>query len=74
VQKGRKYAKILVGEKHHAGTTRHTHIHSFVDLSTGDIFKPASFNAPAKHARGSVMSEQIGAEALTEMGTVRYLK
>ena len=39
----------------------------------GDILKPATFSAPAKHPRGSIFSDQNGAEALTGDGFVRYL-
>jgi len=56
------------------GSKVHSSIHSFVDKTTGDIFKPASFNAPAKHARGNVNSEQHGMEAISEQGCVKYLR
>ena len=26
-------------------------VHAFVDKNTGEVFKPASYNAPAKHVR-----------------------
>ena len=48
-------------------------VHSFVNRESGDVFKPASWNAPAKHARGNINSEQNGAEALSEYG-IRYLR
>lgn len=31
---------------------------AFVDKATGDIFKPATWNAPAKHARGNVLKDE----------------
>ena len=40
-----KYYKI----EHESGGA-----HAFVDIKTGDIFKPASFKAPAKGFRGNV--------------------
>ena len=30
---------------------RDSSVHSFVDKETGDVFKPASWNRPAKHVR-----------------------
>ena len=39
---GRKYYKIL---------DRTGSVHAFVNKQTGEVFKPASWNAPAKHVR-----------------------
>ena len=41
IQPGRKYHKI-----HHGNG-----VHAFVDKQTGEVFKPASYKAPAKHVR-----------------------
>ena len=41
---GRKYAKIVTG----------TSVFCFIEKETGDIYKPASWSAPAKHARGNI--------------------
>ena len=49
-------------------------VHSFVNKATGEIFKPASHSAPAKHARGNVYSDDHGAHALTDCGSVKYLR
>lgn len=66
--KGRKYIKI----------THDTSVVAFIDMKTGDIFKPASWKSPAKHARGNLFSEHGGFEAVygVEGGHffVRYLK
>ena len=43
---GRKYHKIFM----YIDGKRNS-IHAFVDKKTGDVFKPASFKAPAKHVR-----------------------
>ena len=47
---GRKYHKVV---KEYADDSmgRGLSVHSFVDKETGDIFKPASWNGPAKGAR-----------------------
>jgi hypothetical protein len=39
----------------------------------GDILKPAGWNAPARHARGSVYASDGGEGALNGQGGVRYL-
>jgi len=63
VEYGRKYAKVIVDRA----------AHSFVDMETGDIYKPAGWNGRAKHVRGSILSETNGKEALEASGCVRYL-
>ena len=47
---GRKYAKVIRG----------TSVHSFVDITTGDIYKAASYQSPAKHIRGSIWEADQG--------------
>ena len=63
--KGQKYAKIIVGGS----------AHSFVERSTGKIFKCAGWSAPAKHARGNVNSPDQGREAFGNSVeySIRYL-
>ena len=41
--KGRKYAKII----HLAGPNKQRSAHAFVDLNTGDVYKSATWSAPA---------------------------
>jgi hypothetical protein len=53
IRVGKKYLKIVAN-----GSVRF-----FVDAATGDIFKAASFAAPAKGARGNVLSDNNGKEA-----------
>ena len=45
VESGRKYHKIIMD----ANGSRS--VHAFVDKKTGEVYKPASFKAPAKHVR-----------------------
>lgn len=47
-------------------------VHSFIDLATGEIFKPASWRAPADTARGNILAGS-GLSALAPTGHVRYL-
>jgi len=54
VKTGRKYYKIM---QHEFDTFRDLNeyregsVHAFVDKNTGEVYKPASYNAPAKHVR-----------------------
>lgn len=33
-------------------------LHSFIELATGDVYKAASYKAPAKHVRGTIMTDE----------------
>lgn len=70
---GKKFFKVYKHEVRKEQTPNRT-IVAFVDKITGDILKPASFNAPAKHARGNVSSLAHGMEAISNQGFVNYLK
>ena len=50
VEAARKYHKIWMETE-----TGSRSIHAFVDKKTGDVFKPASVKAPAKHVRYNVL-------------------
>ena len=52
-RKASKYYRVENNEMGKAGS-----IHAFIEISTGDIFKPASFKAPAKGARGNVTDQR----------------
>jgi hypothetical protein len=47
--------------------------HAFVDIATGDVLKPASWAAPAKHARGNIFDEHNGLGSMGPYGPA-YLK
>ena len=53
IREGKKYYKIVqVEHREHDGKEwRDSSVHSFVDKNTGDVYKPASWKAPAKHVR-----------------------
>ena len=54
IKNGRKYYKIM---QHDYDTFRGRNeyregcVHAFVDKKTGEVYKPASYNSPAKHVR-----------------------
>ena len=54
IKNGRKYYKILQREFdtfQDRNEWREGSVHAFVDKNTGEVYKPASYNAPAKHVR-----------------------
>ena len=54
IKNGRKYYKIMQREFdtfQDRNEWREGSVHAFVDKNTGEVFKPASYNAPAKHVR-----------------------
>lgn len=66
---GRTYAKIL-----HSDNS----VHSFIDMSNGDILKAASWDSPertgkTKGVRGNIFSEDFGQSKVTKYGTA-YLR
>ena len=65
VIKGRKYWKIFSYEyDDRAEEYRQGSINCFVDRETGDVFKPASYNKPAKHVRYNLLERSSRAECL----------
>lgn len=64
---GRKYWKITYK------FNNQTYVHSFVDRSTGDILKAATWNVPAKGIRGSILNADNGRSAIGDYGA-NYLR
>ena len=49
---GKKYYKVVREEYDETNDRwRNTTVHAFVDRKTGEVYKPASWKAPAKHVR-----------------------
>jgi hypothetical protein len=44
---GRRFVKIIHGRS----------VYAFVEMGSGDIYKPASWNGPAKHVRGNIFND-----------------
>lgn len=71
IKTGGKFYKIIKVDGHGNGGSAW----AFIDKKSGDIFKPASYAAPAKHARGNVLSSDNGIGAVTPNGVgIVYLK
>lgn len=54
VEMGKRYAKVVTATTG-AGCGRS--VYCFVDMTNGDILKAASWKAPAKGARGSILGD-----------------
>tara|TARA_B100000029_G_scaffold338912_1_gene331100 strand:- start:387 stop:743 length:357 start_codon:yes stop_codon:yes gene_type:complete len=52
---GRKYYKILHTDHNSWGDSES--VHAFVEKKTGNVYKPASWKAPAKHVRYNLLDE-----------------
>ena len=50
IESGRKYHKIVMETESQSRS-----VHAFVDKKTGEVYKPASFKAPAKHVRYNLL-------------------
>lgn len=48
IESGRKYLKIVMVNNQRS-------VHAFVDRKTGEIYKPAGWQGPAKHVRGQLL-------------------
>ena len=58
---GKKYFKVVREEFDDfqgRNEWRDTTVHAFIDRKTGEVFKPASWKAPAKHVRYSFQSPE----------------
>ena len=63
VKKGRKYLKIVNQQFDDMGPNpsykyRDGSVHAFIDRETGDVYKPASWNKPAKHVRYNLLERK----------------
>ena len=47
IKKGRKYYKVITENS----------VHAFVDVNNGDVYKPASWNKPAKHVSFNLLQD-----------------
>ena len=65
VIEGRKYWKIFSYEyDDRLEDYKESSINAFVNKQTGEVFKPASYNKPAKHVRYNLLDEDSRANCL----------
>ena len=69
---GRKYAKIIKETSNGALGRTQKSVYGFVDAHTGDIYKAASWKAPAKHIRASIFDADGGKSVCGPYG-IAYL-
>lgn len=77
-QAGPKFARIVAQcpLKDERGRNYHASAYCFIDLSNGDILKPAGWKGPAKHARGNIRAGSVSNwwnDALNRIGCA-YLR
>jgi len=58
ITKGKKYLKVIMKDYNQSSA------HLFVDQTNGDVFKPASFKAPAKGVRYNLLDDKSRKEML----------
>ena len=66
---GRKYHKIVMQEYDDMGQYathqyKDSSVHAFIDKKTGDVFKPAGWQGPAKHARFNLLDDNSYEECI----------
>jgi hypothetical protein len=66
---GKRYIRVVRTEN--AGQSRS--VYAFIDVTNGDVLKPASWKAPAKHARGNIFDESNGLQYMSSYGPA-YLR
>ncbi len=70
ITEGRRYIKITADDNQSS-------VHAFIDNKTGDVYKPASWNKPAKHVRYNLLDDASYAQCLTRAdwaGSYLYLR
>jgi hypothetical protein len=70
MKKGKRYVKIINTPKLGA---HNRSVWAFIDTNNGDVLKPASWKAPAKHARGNIFDAFNGLKMVDAYGPA-YLK
>ena len=77
VKLGRKYAKVIKLQRNYVAQTSDKvietrsggSVHTFVDMTNGNILKSASWAAPAPNGvRGNIFSDDYGASVVNEHG------
>ena len=66
LSKGRKYFKVVKVDNQQS-------VYAFVDIENLDILRPATYNRPAKHARGNILDNMKGMGMMSPYGP-EYLK
>ena len=73
IESGRKYYKII----HQSGAGGSRSVHAFVNKKTGEVYKPATWQAPAKGVRYNLLDESSREECYSRAdwaGAYLYLR
>jgi hypothetical protein len=62
IEPGNKYLKIVMSD---GDKTNHS-VHAFVDKKTGDLYKPATWRAPAKGIRFNLFNDMKKLESIAD--------
>ena len=74
VRKGRKYYKVVALNVYNGkDVSTGGSAWAFINTENGDVLKPASWNAPAKHARGNIYDDNNGLRGISTYGPA-YLR
>lgn len=74
IKPGKKFYKIVEGHTFRDSRENPSmSVYAFIDKETGDIYKPASWAAPAKHVRGNIFADDFGMSVCGPYG-VAYLR
>lgn len=68
VLKGNKYWRIISKDNGHES------VHAFLEVATGNIYKPASWRAPAKHIRFNIFQNDFLQQVKDPHGGYLYMK
>lgn len=56
IEMGKRYARIVTTS---TGLGASRSVYCFIDMTNGDVLKAASWKAPAKGARGSILADNV---------------
>jgi hypothetical protein len=68
---GKRFVKMVTPSRYE-GKEINGSVFCFIEIATGLVYKAASFKAPAKHARGSIYSQDFNGYGVSAYGG-RYL-
>ena len=72
IESGRKYHKIIMEVPNHNRPPSRS-VHAFVDKKTGEVYKPASYKAPAKGVRYLITQLADNPHICDAFGSFLYL-
>lgn len=64
IERGRKNYKVVAQEENSEGKVITRHVHCFVDMSNGNVYKAASWSGPAKGIRYNLVDPESFDQAI----------